>query len=122
MSRCYALLLVAAVIAGGCSRDAPLVAPGLGAASDVARSVALTQPAVEPSADAVDDALGRLLPALEGHGSALKSALLKLKADRGSQAARDEANRVIDQLAATLTASHHADLDALRLELGMTTK
>ena len=78
--------------------------------------------AAELTADDIDDALGRLLPSLGDYGAALKSPLLNLKSNRSDQAARNELRRLLDLLDATLPESDRADLDALRLELGVSPK
>jgi hypothetical protein len=45
-----------------------------------------------------------------------------LEANRNDHAARNELPRLLDLLAATLPVSHRTDSDALRLELGISTK
>ena len=121
------LLLAAGVIASGCSQDAPTAAPEVVPEVVTEREVGATQAAlavsaVELTADDVDDALGRLLPSLGDYGAALKSPLLKLKTNRSDQAARHELRRLVELLDATLPAACRADLDALRLELGVSAK
>jgi hypothetical protein len=121
------LLLVAGVIAGGCSHDAPTAASEVMSEVQSERVVGamLAVVAVSPAeltADAIDGALGRLLPSLGDYGAALKSPLLKLKANGSDQAARNDLRRLLEQLDATLPAAYRADLDALRLELSVSTK
>lgn len=123
MPKCSMLLLVAGAIAGGCSRDAPLVAPQIGDVDAiVAPSRDVSSSAVDLSADVIDEALIRLVPALGEHGTAVRSTLLKLKTDRSDKATRNELRRVLDVLDSTLPAQYRADLDALRLELDVPMK
>jgi len=125
MPRSSLLLLVAGAIAGGCSRDAPLVAPSMEAADAIAgpsRSVAASAADMTLEDGAIDDALGRLLPSLDVDAGALRNVLLKLKARRNDETVRDELVRMLDLLAAKLPASYLADLDALRLDIGVPTK
>ena len=117
------LLLVVGVIAGGCSRDAPTAVPEVVPERvDGAMQAALAVSSADLTADAIDDALGRLLPSLGAYGAALKPALLKLEANSSDQAARKELRRRADLLSATLPAAYRADLDALRLQLGVSAK
>jgi hypothetical protein len=122
------LLLVAGVIAGGCSADATTAPPKLvSEATPEAVSTPVTgalQAAVavapeEPTADAIDGALGRLLPSLGDDGVSLRRPLMTLKANRNDVAARTDLRRLLDQLDAAAPATYRADLDALRLELGV---
>lgn len=109
-------------IVGGCSRDAPFVAPQIEAVDAiVAPSVAVVS-SVTDSADPVDDALGRLVPALDEHGTALRNLLLRMRANRSDRAALNELAGALDSLPSKLPARYGADLDALRLELGVATK
>ena len=73
---------------------------------------------VDPVEVAIDDALGRLLPALGDYGTALRSRFLKVKADRSDKVALDDLRRALDLLASTIPTAYRGDLDALRLELG----
>lgn len=114
------LWLVAGVVAGGCTRDAPTVAPTAGDAA-VESQAALVATDDAPAADAIDDALDRLLPALGGDGAALRGPLLRLRARRGDPAAREDVQRLLDRLDATLPEARAPDLDALRLALGAAT-
>jgi hypothetical protein len=118
------LLLVAGAIAGGCSRDAPLVAPRTEASDTIAtpsRSVAATAAATRVDDGTIGDALGRLVPSLDVDAAALRNALLKLRAKRDDETVRNEVVRMLDLLASKLPASCLADLDALRLDLGVPT-
>jgi hypothetical protein len=116
------LVLAAGAIAGGCSRDGPLVAPQAEAANAIVTPAApLAISAGDASADALDDALSRLLPALGDHGTVLRNTLLRLTGNRSDKTARDDVRRVLDLLTTTLPAPYSADLDALRLELGVAT-
>lgn len=124
MPRSSLLLLVAGTIAGGCSRDAPLVAPRMEAADAIAapsRSVAASAAAMTAEDGTIDDALGRLVPSLDVDAAALRHALLKLKAKRDDETVRNEVVRMLDLLASKLPAAYLADLDALRLDLGVPT-
>jgi hypothetical protein len=120
------LLLVAGVIAGGCSADAPTAPPEIVSeatpeAVSTPATGALQAPVAvtsgELTVDAIDGALGRLLPSLGDDGVSLKLPLMKLKATRSDQAARTDLRRLLDQLDAAAPAAYRADLDALRLEL-----
>jgi hypothetical protein len=125
MPRCSLLLLVAGAIAGGCSRDAPLVAPRLEAVDAIVTpSPSLAASPADPTGGegAIDDALGRLIPSLDADAAALGNTLLKLKAKRGDEATRNDVARLLELLASRLPASSRADLDALRLDLGVPTK
>jgi hypothetical protein len=127
------LLLAVGAIASGCTRDGPLVPPQVEAEAAIAgrhvgpdeataaRSPATDAVAVDPIAVAVDDALGRLLPALGEYGTALRSRFLLVKANRSDKATLDDLRRALDKLASTIPASYRGDLDALRLELGAVT-
>ncbi|HEX5076851.1 MAG TPA: hypothetical protein VFW03_26825 [Gemmatimonadaceae bacterium] len=134
MSRRTIMLLAAGAIAGGCSRDGPLVPPQVETeeAAVVARqlgpeeAIAARSPApapvvADPIALAVDDALNRLLPALGDYGTALRSKLLVLKANRSEKVTLDDLRRAVSLLASTIPAPYRGDLDALRLELGAVT-
>lgn len=123
MPRRGMLLLVAGVLAGGCSRDAPVAAPEV----DAVEAVALPQAtdaarSSEATAEASADAVARLLPALGAHGTALRAPLLRLGANRGDRAARDELTRLLERLDATVPEDRRADLDALRLQVDVTPK
>ena len=111
------VLLAAGAIAGGCSRDAPLMAPQIDSVDPVVAPSLNKLPELDSSTVAVESALGRLVPALEEHGAAVRAALLKLETNRSDAAARNELSRVLDLLDSTLPEQYHADLDALRLEL-----
>ena len=123
MPKCSMLLLAAAAIVSACTRDAPLVAPIMEALdAKVTRSVALDSSAFDQDAGAIEDALARLLPALDEHGATLRSTLLTLSANRGSRTARHDLDVLLARLASTLPEQYLADLDALRLDLGVTSK
>jgi hypothetical protein len=114
------LLLVAGTIAGGCSRDAPLVAPELElTASGEAAALAAAPAGVRGSE--VDDALRRLVPALGPSATPLRAVLLRLQANRNDQAARADLQRAFDAIASALPEEFRPDFDALRLELGTDT-
>jgi hypothetical protein len=112
MPRRFMLLLAACAI-GGCSRDAPMMAPPAEPLDDVF-AVA--------SAEAIEDVLVRLVPTLGEDGAALRITLLKLKAKPGDRGTRAELNAAIDRLAATLSETYRADLDAIRLDLEVGSK
>ena len=115
MSRPMLVLLIAGVVAGGCSRDAPPLAPQAVAVEVIAApAVAQLTPEVQ-----VDDALARLLPALGERGAALQGPLLRLQARPKDRAALAAVQRALDALAPTLPSEFLPDLDALRLELGI---
>lgn len=117
------LLLAAAAIAGGCTRDAPLVAPPIEAVdAKVTPKVGLASSARDEDVDAIEDALARLVPALDDHSGVLRTTLLKLNANKNNRAARQDLDDLLDQLTSTLPPQYRADLDALRLELGVKSK
>lgn len=131
MSRRTMMLLAAGAIAGGCSRDGPLVPPQAETEesavvarqlepdeASAARSPAPTPVVADPIVVAVDDALSRLLPALGDYGTALRTKLLVLKANRSDKATLDDLRRALNLLASTIPAPYRGDLDAMRLELG----
>ncbi len=127
------LWLVAGALTGGCSRDAPITGPDAGppdgavAAAAVAAelpnpaALAGTTGANGPSAAAIDDALTRLVPALGEWGSPLGEALARMQTRRNDRHARIEVQRLIEAIAHTLPQAYHPDLDALRLQLEITT-
>jgi hypothetical protein len=115
MSRTLLVPLIAGVVAGGCSRDAPPLAPDP-ASIEVVVAHAVAQVTM---ADQVDDALTRLLPALGPRGAALQGPLLRLQARPKDRAALAEVERALDALAPTMPSEYWPDLDALRLELGI---
>ena len=116
MPRPLLVPLIASVVASGCSRDVPPLAPdpvvvGVVATPAVAQVVTLT--------DQVDDALTRLLPALSTRASSLQGPLLRLQARPKDRASLAEVQRAVDALATTLSPDFRPDIDALRLELGL---
>ena len=113
------LLLAAGAIAGGCSRDAPLMAPDLESAEvTVAPPNALAAKAKDrPVADAIDDAVQRLLPSVGDYGIPLRAPLLALQTRPSDPSAWDALQRALEAIARTLPEEHRPDLDALRLEL-----
>lgn len=127
------LLLFMGVAAQGCSRDAPPMAPQLHPDARVAAPAAATvSPApdstsatasdrspVGPALSAAGDALQRLIPAIGARGAALRVSLLRLEARSDDPVALDDLRRALDALGTTLPAEHSADLDALRLQLGV---
>lgn len=113
------LLLVAGAIAGGCTRDGPLVAPEPEAVKALAVPAAAAAAPDPLTADAVDDALTRLVPALGSWGVPLGEVLQRLQARRNDKTAKADLQRAVEALAQVLPDAHRPDLDALRLELGL---
>lgn len=114
------MLLLVAAVAGGCSRDAPIVGPDLEPTASIVASVS---PAASVASDDsnpgdIDDTLTRLLPALGERAPGLRDALLHLQAHPKDERARTAVQRAIDAIAVTLTDEYRPDLDALRLDLG----
>lgn len=112
-------LLVAGILAGGCSRDAPLVAPDLESAE---ATVASPGPLAAkdkklPVADVVDDALQRLVPSLGDYGIPLRAPLLALQARPSDPAAWAALRRALEAIGSTVPEQYQPDLDALDLEL-----
>ena len=121
MLRRSMLLLIAGAMSGGCSRDGPVMGPVL-EATDVA-VVANAQAAdAEINADAIDDALQRLVPALGERGNLLRIPLLRLQSRRTDRAALGDLRRAYDAVGPTLPAAYRPDFDALGLELGLLSK
>ena len=115
MPRRSLLLLTAGVLAGGCSRDGPLVAPEMGSIEPVdAVAASLT---LLP--DDIEDVLNRLLPAIGPRGAALNGPLLRLQAKPKDKAALADLQRTLDALTPSLPEEARADADALRLQLGL---
>jgi hypothetical protein len=120
--RSMLLLLVAGAAAGGCSRDGPLVAPE---STPVEAEIAPVAPAAAAAAsdaltaEALDDALTRLVPSLGSWGVPLREALLRLAERRNDRTAKVELQKAADALAAVLPDAYRPDFDALRLELGL---
>jgi len=118
-------LLAAGTLVGGCSRDAPLTGPETTPElAIVVPSAALAAPQAGVSnaeaGDAIDDARTRLVGALGTRGRVLAATLLRLQERRQDDAAWADVTRAIEALSSTLPDEYHADLDALRLQLGIT--
>ena len=115
------LLLTAGAIAGACTRDAPLVAPHLESAEvTVAPPNALAAKSKDRPvavADAISDALQRLLPSVGDYGIPLRAPLLALQTRPSDPSAWDALQRALETIARTLPEENRPDLDALRLEL-----
>jgi len=113
------LLLVVGAIAGGCSRDGPLVAPEIGTVEALEAPAAAAAAPDPLTADAVDDALTRLAPALGSWGVPLSEALARLQARRNDKSAQADLKRAVEAVALVLPDTYRPDFDALRLELGL---
>ena len=113
------LLLAAGAIAGGCTRDAPLAVPDLESAeATLAPPTALAAKSKDrPVADAIDDALQRLLPSVGDYGIPLRAPLLAFQTRPSDLSAWDALGRALEAVARTLPEENRPDLDALRLEL-----
>ena len=121
MPRRSMLLLVAGTIAGGCSRDAPFVAPEFVPTASGEAPLLAAGPA-NVHASEVDDAMRRLVPALGPAGTSLRAVLVRFQANRNDPAALADLERALDAIASTLADEHRPDFDALRLELGVGAK
>lgn len=119
MTRRSMRLLAVGIVVGGCSRDAPIVAPNIEAAEAmVAPAIAgVTNGGTRPVAAAIDDALQRLVPSLGARGIPLRAPLLELQKHAVSPSAWGGLRRALEAIEPTLTAEYRPDLDALRLHL-----
>jgi hypothetical protein len=129
MSRCVAprqhgpsslkVAAIACMIAGGCSRDAPLVSPSFESPETavVVSSVTLAKAKDRPVDDAVAAVLERLVPAFADYGIPFRTPLLALQSRPNDRAAWDALLRNLETTKATLPQEYRPDLDALRLEL-----
>ena len=118
MPRRSLLLLTAGMMAGGCSRDAPVAPDFTDAEASVARTKAHGAKAEDrPVADPFDDALQRLVPSLGAYGTALRAPLLALQAQPSATTAWTGLSQALDAITPTLPEEHRPDLDALRLQL-----
>ena len=119
MTRRSMLLLAVVMVAGGCSRDAPIVAPDF-IAADVMVAQARSAETKDKDglvADAIDDALQRLIPSLANYGIPLRAPLLALQTRATDQSAWDGLQRALEAIAPTLPEEYRPDLDALRVLL-----
>ena len=117
MPRRSMLLLVAIALTGGCSPDGPLVAPAPETMETLAVPLVPAAAGDAVIAAAIDDALTRLVPALDSWGVPVGEALLRLQARRNDKTAKAELQRALDAVALVLPAEYRPDFDALRLEL-----
>ncbi|HZI29977.1 MAG TPA: hypothetical protein VFD64_17530 [Gemmatimonadaceae bacterium] len=120
MRRSSVLFVAVGMVAAGCSRDAPIVAPDI----EVAEAMVAQAKAVETTdkdrlvADAIDDALERLIPSLDNYGIPLRAPLIALQTRASDPSAWDALGRALKAITPTLPEEYRPDLDALRLQLG----
>jgi hypothetical protein len=107
------------MIAGGCSRDVPLVSPDFESPETgvVVSSATLAKAKDRPVDDAVAAVLERLVPSLDDYGIPLRTPLLALQSRPNDRAAWDALLRTLETTEARLPQEYRPDLDALRLEL-----
>lgn len=117
MPRRSLLLLAMGMVGGGCSTDAPITAPDLAIAEVVAAKSTETKEKDRSAAGAFDDALQRLIPALDDYGIPLRAPLLALQTRATDQLAWDGLLQALEAVARTLPDEYLPDFDALRLQL-----
>ena len=119
MTRRSMLLLAVGMVVGGCSRDAPIVAPDIEAVEAMVAQARTVEAKGKDGlgADAIDDALQRLIPSLDNYGLPLRAPLLALQTRPGDQSAWDALRRALEAIAPKLPEEYRPDLDALRLQL-----